>query len=137
LQLSEIRNKMAQYINLKTIDQDTSDSIFEQIKPISGVCIFIDIVSSTELKYKKGVKEWIQTIKNTFGFISVLKGFQDHIIKSIGDEIMIFIPDDSFRKSLPKIRNPYNLLKELYATLITLKEFPVAGRYLNCKIAIH
>jgi len=137
LQLSEIRNKMAQYINLKTIDQDTSDSIFEQIKPTSGVCIFIDIVSSTELKYKKGVKEWIQIIKNTFGFISVLNGFQDHIIKFIGDEIMIFIPDDSFGKSLPRIRNPYNLLEELYATLITLKEFPVAGRYLNCKIAIH
>jgi hypothetical protein len=64
----------------------------ENIQPISGICIFIDIVGSTKLK-NENLKEWIIKIGNSLNIaLGASRVFADNVIKYIGDEVMIFIP---------------------------------------------
>lgn len=75
------------------IDSEISKEKLNDLIPVPGICIFIDMCNSTELK-QKDLNKWVLMIKNTFDVssnVSVL--IKDHIIKLIGDELMIYIPD--------------------------------------------
>lgn len=64
----------------------------ENIQPISGICIFIDIVESTKQK-NDDLKKWILKIGNSLNSAIGVSGIlSDNVIKYIGDEVMIFIP---------------------------------------------
>jgi len=101
-----------------------------------GICMFIDIVGSTSEKYKNDVGVWGKKLNNTFNFISFLNDFPDHIVKGIGDEIMLFIPEEEL-KTKTSLNSCFALLEELYATLDNVKNFPVPDLFLSCKVAMH
>ena len=99
-------------------------------------CLFIDIVNSTEIKYQTGIAEWGQKINNTFNFLYLLNEFPDNIVKGIGDEIMLYIPDDELQAKTG-YNNYLGLLSELYSTLYNIKYFPNNKMFLECKMSIH
>lgn len=69
---------------------------FEKLKTTSGVCIFVDIVNSTELKNVE-FQQWCIQIYNTLIYISDKSPlFSKNLVKVIGDELMFFIQDEAF-----------------------------------------
>ncbi|MCK4445603.1 MAG: hypothetical protein KAW56_00815 [Candidatus Marinimicrobia bacterium] len=67
-------------------------SIIENLLPTSGYCIFIDIVGSTQMK-EKSTKNWILAIYNTFiNNLTYLHRYWPPL-KSLGDELMFYIPE--------------------------------------------
>ena len=63
---------------------------FNSLKPVAGTCIFIDMCNSTQLKQRK-LEDWILMIANTFNLANTL--LREYVVKLIGDELMIYIPD--------------------------------------------
>jgi class 3 adenylate cyclase len=101
-----------------------------------GTCIFVDIVSSTEVKYTCDIALWGRRLNNTFNFISLLNDFPENIVKGIGDEMMLFIPDTVLAKK-HAINDYYSLLEEVYATILNLQRFPLQDMFYHCKLSIH
>jgi class 3 adenylate cyclase len=127
---------MATYINHKDPASTHLVKILNKIPTCPGTCIFIDMIESTGMKYKKGVGHWGRLINNTFNFISILNDFPENIVKGIGDELMIYIPDEVLvQKS--SLTNHYSIIEELYSTLLNIKSFPVKNLFMDCKIAMH
>lgn len=127
---------MAVYINHKDPASRELEKILNKIPPCPGTCIFIDLVESTGIKYKKGIGHWGKLINNTFNFISILNDFPDNIVKGIGDELMIYIPDDILVKK-EAFSNHYSIVEEIYSTLHNIKSFPVKNLFMDCKVSIH
>ena len=127
---------MAVYINHKDPASRELEKILNKIPPCPGTCIFIDLVESTGIKYKKGIGHWGKLINNTFNFISILNDFPDNIVKGIGDELMIYIPDDILAKK-EAFSNHYSIIEEIYSTLHNIKSFPVKNLFMDCKVSIH
>jgi class 3 adenylate cyclase len=127
---------MAVYIHHKDPASKDLEKILKKIPSCPGTCIFIDLVESTGIKYKKGISHWGKLINNTFNFISLLNDFPDNIVKGIGDELMIYIPDDILEKK-ETFTNHYSIIEELYATLDNIKSFPVKNLFMDCKVAMH
>lgn len=117
------------------LSEDLSNQLSE-IPTCPGVCIFLDLVGSTRVKYKEGIESWGKKLNNTFNFFSFLNDFPDHFVKGIGDEIMLYIPDELFheRKSL---NDYYALLEEIYATVDNITNFPIPDLFFDCKVSIH
>jgi class 3 adenylate cyclase len=127
---------MAVYINHKDPASKDLEKILNKIPPCPGTCIFIDLVESTGIKYKKGIGYWGKLINNTFNFISILNDFPDNIVKGIGDELMIYIPDEVLAKK-EAFSNHYSIIEELYSTLHNIKSFPVKNLFMDCKVSVH
>jgi class 3 adenylate cyclase len=127
---------MAVYINHKDPASKDLEKILNKIPPCPGTCIFIDLVESTGIKYKKGIGYWGKLINNTFNFISILNDFPDNIVKGIGDELMIYIPDEILVKK-EAFTNHYGIIEELYSTLHNIKSFPIKNLFMDCKVSVH
>jgi class 3 adenylate cyclase len=127
---------MALFIHSKNPNSGDLDAQLAYLPRCPGTCIFIDVVNSTGIKYSFEPRVWIKMLNNTFNFISFLNDFPDHIVKGIGDELMLYIPDEELR-SKQHITNHYRLLEEIYATLYNIKHFPASDLFLPCKVAIH
>jgi class 3 adenylate cyclase len=127
---------MLEFINYRN---PSSIEIEEKLKSIPlcpGTCFFIDIVGSTQIKYREGLEQWGKKLNNTFNFISIINEFPDNVVKGIGDEIMLYIPDEQLGQK-SAFSDYFSLLQEIYATLDTIKNFPLEGLFLPCKVAIH
>jgi class 3 adenylate cyclase len=111
-------------------------ALLESIPFCPGTCFFIDVQGSTAMKYSENLVEWGRKLHNTFNFISLLNDFPDNIVKGIGDEIMLYVPDDELRQKR-SFNSYYQLLEEIYSTLFNLKFFPVNDMFLKCRVAIH
>lgn len=98
--------------------------------------MFIDIVGSTAEKYNNEIEVWGKKLNNTFNFISFLNNFPQHIVKGIGDEIMLFIPDEELMKH-ESLNSCLALLEEIHATLDNIINFPLPDLFMNCKVAMH
>jgi class 3 adenylate cyclase len=127
---------MAVYINHKDPSSTDLEKILKKLPTCPGTCIFIDLVESTGIKYKKGIEHWGKLINNTFNFISILNDFPENIVKGIGDELMIYIPDSELVKK-ETINSHYSIIEEIHATLDNIKSFPVKNLFMDCKVAIH
>lgn len=127
---------MAYYIHYKDPNSTEMEEFLRQIPTCPGTCFFIDINKSTDLKYTGGLPDWGRKLNNTFNFISLLNDFPDNIVKGIGDEIMLFIPDEKLKEK-KTIRTYYQLLEEIYATVFNIRSFPVTEMFLPCKVSIH
>lgn len=79
-----------------------------QLKPMSGYCFIIDIAGSTELK-DIDLSKWIIFIYNTFANIMGNLFMKFNPIKSLGDALMFFIPEDNM-----KDENPLTLFHALW-----------------------
>ena len=127
---------MVEYIHFKDPNSEEMLSFLSSIPKCPGTCFFMDINRSTDMKYEGGLTDWGRKLNNTFNFLSLLNDFPDNIVKGIGDEIMLFIPDDVLKKK-PGINSYFMLLEEIYATLYNIRHYPVADTFLPCKVAIH
>ena len=127
---------MVKYIHFRNPNSTELDDLLDKIPKAPGTCLFIDIVGSTKIKYEHGLKQWGKMLNNTFNFISILNDFPDNIVKGIGDEIMLYIPDSEL-KSKDSYDDYFSLLQEIFATVDNIKNFPVEGMFLPCKLAIH
>ena len=127
---------MAQYIHDRNPNSTEIRKILDRIPACPGTCIFIDLVDSTLIKHQANIADWGQKINNTFNFLSLLNEFPNNIVKGIGDEVMLYIPDENLQ-SKKGYNNYYGLLSELYSTLFNIKNFPNNKLFLECKISIH
>ena len=127
---------MVEYIHYKDPNSKEMAEHLRRLVRFPGTCIFIDIVNSTGIKYSMGIEEWGIKVNNTFNFLSFLNDFPDNIVKGIGDEIMLFIPDTELVKKTT-YTDYFGILQELYATLDNIKNFPLEDVFLHCKVAIH
>ena len=127
---------MAVYINQKDPSSKGLEKTLKNLPTCPGTCIFIDLVESTGAKYKNGVEQWGKLINNTFNFISILNDFPDNIVKGIGDELMIYIPDSELEKKAT-FTNHYSIIEEIHATLENISSFPVKDMFMDCKVAMH
>jgi len=127
---------MATFIHFKDPRSEALENLLDTLEPTPGTCIFIDIINSTGDKYKCTPKQWIRKLNNTFNFISLLNDFPNFVVKGIGDELMLFLPDkDLLTTSV--FKNYYMLLLEIYATLDNLKDHPLNDLFYECKVGIH
>lgn len=127
---------MAHYIHFRDPASKEIEKMLEEIPKCPGTCFFIDVINSTDIKYQTKLKDWGKRLNNTFNFISFLNDLPDNVVKGIGDELMLFIPDeDLFSKA--SYNNYFGLLEEIYATIDNLVNYPIPGTFLNCKVAIH
>ena len=127
---------MVEYIHFKDPNSEEMLNFLSSIPKCPGTCFFMDINRSTDMKYEGGLTEWGRKLNNTFNFLSLLNDFPDNIVKGIGDEIMLFIPDAVLVKK-PGINSYFMLLEEIYATLYNIRHYPVSDTFLPCKVAIH
>lgn len=127
---------MTYYIHFKDPNSEEMVNYLSSIPNCPGTCFFMDINRSTDMKYQGGLTDWGRKLNNTFNFLSLLNDFPEYIVKGIGDEIMLFIPDDVL-KTKPAINSYYMLLEEIYATLYNITHYPVKDTFLPCKVAIH
>ena len=127
---------MALWIHNKDPRSPEITRALQEVPKCPGVCLFIDIVDSTWIKYHEPFSKWGQKLNNTFNFISLLNDFPQNIVKGIGDEIMLYIPERELHNK-NTFQTYFALLEEIYATLDNIKNFPVDGLFLPCKVAIH
>lgn len=127
---------MVEFIHFKDPNSEEMLSFLSSIPKCPGTCFFMDINRSTDMKYEGGLTDWGRKLNNTFNFLSLLNDFPENIVKGIGDEIMLFIPDDVLKKK-PAINTYYMLLEEIFATLYNIRYYPVPATFLPCKVAIH
>lgn len=127
---------MAHYIHFRDPTSKEIEEKLESIPKSPGTCFFIDVINSTDIKYKTELKDWGKRLNNTFNFISFLNDFPDNVVKGIGDELMLFIPDeDLFAKT--SYNNYFGLIEEIYATIDNLVNYPLENTFLECKVSIH
>jgi len=127
---------MAYFIHHRNPNSKEIEEELRNIPLSPGTCIFIDVVESTDIKYKSDLSVWGKRLNNTFNFISFLNDFPDNIVKGIGDEIMLFIPDEALTNKR-SINSNFALLEEIFATLYNIKNFPNQDLFLPCKVSIH
>jgi len=127
---------MAFYVHFTDPHSEEMVDYLRSIPPSPGTCFFIDINRSTDLKYTGGLPDWGRKLNNTFNFISLLNDFPENIVKGIGDEIMLFIPDEALKKK-QTINTYYQLLEEIYSTVHNISGFPIPDMFLPCKVSIH
>ncbi|MDZ7740558.1 MAG: adenylate/guanylate cyclase domain-containing protein [Bacteroidota bacterium] len=124
------------YIHFTDPNSKEIEQLLGSIPFCPGTCFFIDIVGSTQIKYTESLASWGKKLNNTFNFISIINDFPQNVVKGIGDEIMLFIPDEELKQK-SAYNDYFSLLQEIYATLDNIKNFPVEGLFLDCKVAIH
>ena len=127
---------MVQYIHYTDPNSEEMVRVLEEIPRTPGICFFMDINRSTDIKYQGGLKDWGRKLNNTFNNLLYANHFQQHVVKGIGDEMMLFIPDEVL-KSKSSNNTCFALLEDIYAALFLIRNHPDQELYLNCKVAIH
>lgn len=127
---------MATYIRDLDPNSAKMETMTGSLSKTPGTCIFIDIINSTSDKYQCTPKSWIRKINNTFNFIMFLNDFPDFLVKGIGDELMLYLPDEVMKNHFT-FKNSFMLLQEIYSTLDNLKNHPRKDLFYECKVGIH
>lgn len=127
---------MATYIHYLDPFSKELDDLISKLERTPGTCIFIDLVNSTADKILNPDNSWIKKLNNTFNFISVINQFPNFVVKGIGDEMMLYLPDNELKHN--KTFHDYlSLLGELHATVETLINHPLKNLFYECKVGIH
>ncbi|MCK9424324.1 MAG: hypothetical protein M0Q38_17195 [Bacteroidales bacterium] len=127
---------MAHYIHDKDPKSEALIRALENIPRCPGTCFFMDINRSTDIKYMGGLTDWGRKLNNTFNNLLYANHFQHNIVKGIGDEMMLFIPDEELVNK-PSNNNYFALLEDIYASIFLIRHHPDPDLFLNCKVAIH
>jgi class 3 adenylate cyclase len=96
----------------------------------------MDINRSTDMKYLGGLSDWGRKLNNTFNKLLYANHFQNNIVKGIGDEMMLYIPDEQLKKKSSN-NTHFALLEDIYSALFLIRNHPAPDLFLNCKVAIH
>jgi len=127
---------MATFIHQRNPNSPEIESQIQALEKVPGVCIFIDLINSTADKYRDNKNTWIKKVNNTFNFISVINHFPNFVVKGIGDEMMLFLPDSELVNN-NAFKTYLDLLSEIYATMDTLIHHPLKKLFYECKVGIH
>ncbi len=127
---------MVQYIHYNDPYSEEMVRELDRIPRCPGTCFFMDINKSTDMKYLGGLKDWGRKLNNTFNNLLYANHFQHHVVKGIGDEMMLFIPDEVLMAKSTN-NSYYALLEDINAGLFLIKNHPDPDLFLNCKVAIH
>jgi hypothetical protein len=127
---------MARYIHFKDPYSAEMVPLLSAIDTSPGVCIFMDINKSTDLKYSGGLPIWGRRLNNTFNILLYANHLEKFIIKGIGDEMMLYIPDEEL-KSINTDNSYYALLENIYAALYLIKHHRDPDVFLQCKVSLH
>lgn len=127
---------MVHYVHYTDPYSEEMVQVLGQIPKCPGTCFFMDINKSTDLKYLGGLSDWGRKLNNTFNNLLYANHFQHHIVKGIGDEMMLFIPDEVLKKKTSN-NTCFALLEDIYAGLFLIRNHPDPDLFLNCKVAIH
>jgi hypothetical protein len=127
---------MVHYIHYKDPNSDEMVSALEGIPQCPGTCIFMDINRSTDMKYSGGIGDWGRKLNSTFNFLLFTNHFEKDVVKGIGDEMMLFIPDKELGNRSSN-GNYYALLEDIFSSIFTIIHHPDSRLFLECKVAIH
>ncbi len=127
---------MLHYVNFTDPNSEEMLRMLDSIPTCPGVCIFMDINKSTDMKYEGGLKEWGRKLNNTFNVLLRANHLQGNLVKGIGDEMMLFITDEELLNKNSD-GNCFGLLSNIFDSLSVIRSHPVAGMFLNCKVALH
>jgi class 3 adenylate cyclase len=127
---------MVHYIHFKDPNSDKMVKVLKGIPKCPGTCIFMDINRSTDMKYSVGIVDWGRKLNNTFNFLLFTNHFENYIVKGIGDEMMLFIPDTGLEQRSSG-GNYYALLEDIFSSLYTIQNHPDPGLFLECKVSVH
>lgn len=127
---------MAIYIRNTNPHSPEMERQISSLQKTPGTCLFVDIVNSTSDKYESTPQSWIRKINNTFNFFLILNDFRDYLVKGIGDELMLYLPDEAMRQH-PAFRSSFYLLQEIYSTIENLIHHPRKDLFYECKVGIH
>jgi class 3 adenylate cyclase len=127
---------MTHYIHYPNPNSPEIAETLENIPRCPGTCFFMDINRSTDIKYSGGLKDWGRKLNNTFNILLYANHFQGNVVKGIGDEIMLFVPDEDLQKK-PNNNHYFGLLEDIFAALFIIKNHADSELFLNCKVAIH
>ena len=127
---------MPYYVHYKDPNSEEMIRHLKGIPKCPGICFFMDINKSTDMKYLGGLTDWGRKLNNTFNFLLFSNHFEKYVVKGIGDEVMLFIPDNElFARS--SNNTCFSLLEDIYASLFNIKNHPDQEIFLNCKVSIH
>jgi hypothetical protein len=127
---------MPHYIHYKDPYSQEMIRILENLPKCPGTCFFMDINRSTDLKYSGGITDWGRRLNNTFNFLLYANHFENNIVKGIGDEMMLFIPDTELT-SRTVDGTYFALLEDIYSSLFNILYHPDPDLFLECKVSIH
>jgi hypothetical protein len=127
---------MVHYINFTDPNSGEMTRVLESIPTCPGVCIFMDINKSTDMKYEGGLKDWGRKLNNTFNVLLRANHLEDNLVKGIGDEMMLYITEVDLGQKTSD-GNCFGLLSNIYDSLSVIRNHPVPGLFLNCKVALH
>lgn len=127
---------MAIYIHHRNPHSPELTEQISHLQKVPGICIFIDLIDSTADKYRDDKDTWIKKVNNTFNFISIINHFPDFVVKGIGDEMMLYLPDSELSNS-EAFKDYHSLLSEIHATMDTLIHHPLKELFYECKVGIH
>ncbi|HEX4346136.1 MAG TPA: hypothetical protein VHZ73_01100 [Vicinamibacterales bacterium] len=125
---------MAQYVHFKDPNAPEMRALLRSLPTCPGTCIFMDVSRSTELKYHETLEDWGRKLNNTFNILLYANHLETFIVKGIGDEIMVYIPDTELA-SRASDNDYYSLVENIYSALFLLRQRPEV--FLTCKVAIH
>lgn len=126
---------MLQYIHYPDPNDPGMVDHLRSLKNCPGICFFMDINKSTDLKYQGGLADWGRKLNNTFNYLIYANHFEPYVVKGIGDEIMLFIPDSDAAGG--EKASPFSILEDIYSALFLIRNHPTPDIFLNCKVAIH
>ncbi|MCX6244571.1 MAG: hypothetical protein NTU98_07670 [Bacteroidetes bacterium] len=127
---------MAEYIHFKDPNSPEMIRRLGSLPKCPGTCFFMDINKSTDIKYSGGISDWGRKLNNTFNILLYSNHFEKFLVKGIGDEAMLFIPDTELVHG-SKNDNYFGLLEDIYASLFIIRNHPDPNLFINCKVAIH
>jgi class 3 adenylate cyclase len=127
---------MLRYIHFTDPNSAEMVRALERVPRCPGTCFFMDINRSTDMKYLGGLKDWGRKLNNTFNYLLFANHFQHNIVKGIGDEMMLYIPDEVLQKKTSN-NTCFALLEDIYSGLYLIRNHPDPDLFLNCKVAIH
>jgi class 3 adenylate cyclase len=127
---------VARYIHFNDPDSEELIYTLSEVPKCPGTCFFMDINRSTDLKYTGGLEDWGRKLNNTFNDLVYSNHFEKFVVKGIGDEVMLFIPDSELVIRSAN-NNYFALLEDIYASLYIICHHPNPCLFLNCKVSIH
>jgi class 3 adenylate cyclase len=125
---------MAQYVHFTHPNAPEMQELLGALPTCPGTCIFMDVSHSTALKYQETIVDWGRKLNNTFNILLYANHLESFIVKGIGDEIMVYIPDDELAGRTSD-NDYYSLVENIHSALFLLRQRPEV--FLTCKVAIH
>jgi class 3 adenylate cyclase len=125
---------MASYVHFRDPNSPEMIELLRSIPRCPGTCLFMDVARSTQLKYAEDLVDWGRKLNNTFNILLFANHFEQFIVKGIGDEIMLYIPDSELHARDAE-NDYYSLIENVCSALFLIRAR--SSVFLTCQVAMH